>query len=249
MKKKLLIILLILLVVGAVYLNRAYAHIYNYIGSHYQASPNTEKSYLVEPPNTKSNKHLTYVALGDSLTAGVGLISIHETYPYLLAESIAKKESAEVKLINLGTPSATSADVLAKQLPQVNVEHPDFVTLLIGVNDLHNRISEHTFKNNLTAILQQLNTITPHVNIISIPFIGNPSLVWPPFRTLLRSETDRYNSWLLEVAAANHNTVIDIDSPARSLETTSGYYSLDHFHPSNSAHTFWSKIIYAHLNF
>ena len=70
------IILLLVILVTAAYLNRSYASIYRTIDEAHLASSDDRHVYRFEnaSPDTR-----IYVAIGDSLTAGVGVSSYEES--------------------------------------------------------------------------------------------------------------------------------------------------------------------------
>ncbi|MEK7624951.1 MAG: SGNH/GDSL hydrolase family protein [Patescibacteria group bacterium] len=253
------LIISLLAVAGIIlYLNKSYAQIFVFLNANNPGNPTTNMTFTFPSPAT-STKKLIYVALGDSLTAGVGAPTEPGSYPYRLAELLAKKENAEVTLINLGQPGSTSADVLTQQVAQVASYHPDVVTLLIGVNDLHRGVPEKIFRDNLSAIIDSLAGATSHLNILTIPYIGNSAAFRPPYRTYFDLQTRRYNNLLREALSEpsppqrrgqGEVSLIDLYSLTheRALNDAD-YYSPDGFHPSAAAYDFWSKIIYDHLNY
>ena len=165
---KYLIIILLLFFSCSLYLNRAYAHIFSFISTKQLMNPTIHQSIVISPPS-QATKKITYVALGDSLTAGVGASSEDKTYPYLLAKMLAEKQNALVTIINIVQPGATAKDVLFAQIPLVADFHPDIVTIAIGVNDMHSRVPTDQFQQTLSEIFTKLTSSTKHINIINIP--------------------------------------------------------------------------------
>ncbi len=245
--------LILFLVVTAgliLYLNRSYAHIFSFLNANNPGTPTTHMSIVIPAPSPTSSSRLKYVALGDSLTAGAGAATEAESYPYRLAKLLAEKRGAEVILENLGQPGATTINVLNQQVPLVAALHPDIVTLLIGVNDLHNQMPSDLFKKNLTAIVDGLSSSTKHLNIITIPYLGNSSAFMPPYQTYYDLQTKRYNDLLREALSGKKVSFIDLYSLTREQAfDDAGYYSPDGFHPSAETYNFWSKLLYDHLNY
>ncbi|MFC1418822.1 SGNH/GDSL hydrolase family protein [Streptacidiphilus cavernicola] len=80
---------------------------------------------------------LRVVALGDSLTEGLGDPAADggwRGWAALLADSLAPLAEA-VDLRNLAVSGARTADVLHRQLPQALEHRPQLASLLVGVND------------------------------------------------------------------------------------------------------------------
>ncbi len=89
-----------------------------------------------------------WVALGDSMTQGVGAPDIYQGWVGQLATRLAA-EGTTYRVVNLASSGARVEDVLDRQLPALaQLEslgiHPELVTVLIGSNDLvRRRYREH----------------------------------------------------------------------------------------------------------
>ncbi|MEI5103548.1 SGNH/GDSL hydrolase family protein [Streptomyces sp. PmtG] len=79
---------------------------------------------------------LTYVALGDSLTAGVGdpVDGAWRGWAALLAAGLGPPE-APARFHNLAVNGAQTWDVLHRQAPRARALRPDVVSVVVGVND------------------------------------------------------------------------------------------------------------------
>ncbi len=229
--KKLLFILLII----AVYLNLTYAYFYQFIREHHLASPTHETKIIVG--NSPKAQTIKYVSLGDSLTEGVGASAYQKTYPYLLARKLSSKNNVE--LINLSRAGDTSEDVLVNQLSQALLAKPDLVTLLIGVNDIHNLKSLKEFENNLSQIASSLKNSGARIYILSVPYLGSPKIVYFPYNFLLDLRTKQFNTVVKKVATDIKAEYIDLYSLSKSV----GFYSSDQLHPSDFGYEEWSKSI------
>ncbi|MFI6549714.1 SGNH/GDSL hydrolase family protein [Streptomyces prunicolor] len=77
-----------------------------------------------------------FVALGDSLTEGVGdpVGEAWRGWAALLADGLAE-QPGEVEFTNLAVSGAQSRDVLERQTPAGLALNPDVVSVVIGVND------------------------------------------------------------------------------------------------------------------
>ncbi len=247
MSKRYYIVAIAALVVALLaYLLFSYTHIYRSIGAANLAFPDTERFYKVGSPTAAPEK--TYVSLGDSLTAGVGVDTYTRSYPYLLAQSLAGKSAIELK--NFAWPGAKTKDVIAS-LPAALAEKPDIVTLLVGINDIHDRkMTAAEFERNYRLILETLTKKTKaEIYVISIPYIGTRALLLPPFNYYFTYETTKFNEIIRRLAAEYKLPYIDIATPTRSLfSTDSELYSIDSFHPSAAGYKLWSDILYADIN-
>ncbi|MFA6995380.1 MAG: SGNH/GDSL hydrolase family protein [Patescibacteria group bacterium] len=199
--------------------------------------------------NNLVKEPIVYVALGDSLTAGVGLSNYNDSFPYLLARRFGKSDQA-VTLKDRATPGTKTEDLLDKLLPLAIKDGPDIVTVLIGINDIHGIISADNFKNNYDRILSRLTKETSaKIYVINLPFIGADTLVLPPYNYLLDARTKEFNKIIKQLANKYSVSYIDLYTPTVALFKTSGaHYSVDLFHPSATGYKIWADIIYDNIN-
>ncbi|MCX6794651.1 MAG: SGNH/GDSL hydrolase family protein [Candidatus Falkowbacteria bacterium] len=257
-KKKLLVLAIILVIIAGGYLNRAYSHIYGVLGAADLRPANGQGTYLiggtnliegVNQINNMATTSLIYVALGDSLTAGVGTDSYQEILPYLLAEKFAAGEKTIV-LKNHSVPGAETADVVTDLLSTAINDNPDIVTLLIGVNDIHNKVSAAKFTENYEEILNRLQRGTrAKIYVINLPFLGSDKLMLPPYQSLFDARTREFNEIIKGLADKYSVQYIDLYTPTVELFKRSGdHYSKDLFHPSAGGYKLWADIIYDRIN-
>lgn len=81
-------------------------------------------------------KPLTFVAMGDSLTEGIGdpVADGRRGWAALLAGALASSEG-EVRFHNLAVSGSQTGDVLDRQLPEALELSPHLVSVIVGVND------------------------------------------------------------------------------------------------------------------
>ncbi len=246
---KYLIIIFTVLGLG-IYLNRAYANIYSSVRTKNLTNPTTHQIITLPFSATAFSKKITYVSLGDSLTAGVGATAEDKTYPYLLAKLLTDKQNAQVTVVNLASPGATAEDVLKFQVPLVAELHPDIVTVAVGINDMRNQVPAEMFRQTMSAIADKLASTTKHLNIINIPYLGSSSVFILPYRYYFNWQTKRYNSLLKNTLTGRQFNLIDAFSLThKKAFTDPEYYSTDGFHPSDSGFDFWSKVLYERLDY
>ncbi|QHA03485.1 SGNH/GDSL hydrolase family protein [Streptomyces broussonetiae] len=96
-------------------------------------------------------RRVRFVALGDSLTQGVGdpVATGWRGWAALLAPSLAE----EVEFTNLSVSGAQTQDVLERQAPAALELRPDVVSVVIGVNDT----LRHTF--DIRAVAARLDEV------------------------------------------------------------------------------------------
>ena len=96
---------------------------------------------------------LRYLALGDSLTQGVGAPDESTgAFPALLAEHW-RADGCEVELQNVGISGYTAGQILAEEVPQIESFQPNIITFQAGGNDIVNGISINEYRNNVSSVL------------------------------------------------------------------------------------------------
>lgn len=104
----------------------------------------------------------TVLALGDSLTQGVGTSAEH-AWPTLL------EQASPWEVINAGISGDTSAQALAR-LPGLLQEHaPDLVIVSIGGNDFLRQMDSRTTRQNIQRICQQAQASGAQVLLVAVP--------------------------------------------------------------------------------
>jgi lysophospholipase L1-like esterase len=238
--------IIFLAVIAGIYLNRAYTHIYDIIGAADLPSVNQRESYIIN--NNMNSSNIVYVALGDSLSSGVGTDRVGDSFPYLLAKKMSG--AGEIILHNRAIPGEETASLISDLLPLAVDDKPDVVTLLIGVNDIHNFTSARDFQENYNKILERLTKeTTAKIYVINIPFLGADTLMLPPYQAAFDLRTKEFNSIIKELAAKYSINYVDLYTPTVSQFKKSGdHYSVDLFHPSAAGYKIWADIIYAGFN-
>lgn len=234
MKKVWIYFLILLFLIISVYLKLSYAYFYNFLSQHNLSAPVYETTMLVS--NQLNNQTIKYMALGDSLTAGVGVSDYKSSYPYLIAQKLSGKFNVE--LANLAHVGDTSSDVLVK-LPKVLSQKPDFITLLIGVNDIHNLKSLKEFENNYLQIVSVLKKSGARIYLLSIPYLGSDKITFFPYNFLLDFRTKQFNEIIQKISVAEGLKYIDL----YHLKQDANFYSSDEFHPQEQGYKEWSGAI------
>ncbi|MFA5154824.1 MAG: SGNH/GDSL hydrolase family protein [Patescibacteria group bacterium] len=237
-----------IVMVGGVYLNRAYSHIYSTIGAAGLPPVETPGRHTIIN-NSEAGEPLVYAILGDSLSAGAGAERPADSLPHQLAVRLAGPARNAI-LYNESVSSYKTADLLPILLPVTIAAQPDVVTVLIGVNDIHNQVSLPDFRRNYEQILEQLTAgTTARIYAVSIPFIGADRLMRPPYQAYFDYQTRRFNAVIQELAVKYGVSYVDLYSPTVSLfKKSGGHYSADLFHPSATGYQIWADLIYDRIH-
>jgi phosphatidylinositol alpha 1,6-mannosyltransferase len=172
----------------------------------------------------------TYVALGDSFTAGL------EPGQPRWADELARALGA--RYVNLASVGATSEHVEREQLERALELEPDVVTLVCGANDVlfNTRPDADAYAARLSRMFSRLRRELPQVQIVTAtyPDISRFLDLRPRTRARVEEGMSRFNAALRRVAP-RHDVVLmeSFDHPAASDRET---YADDGFHPSAEGH-------------
>ncbi|GAO05300.1 SGNH/GDSL hydrolase family protein [Anaeromyxobacter sp. PSR-1] len=187
---------------------------------------------------------LVYVALGDSTAAGQGG-GPGGGYPPRLARRLEGAGLA-VKLVNLGVPGATVADLRRDQLPRALDASPGLVTVGIGINDLVQGRPLRDFARDLEVVADFLRHTRAVVVISSLPDLGDsPSANGAP--AALTRRLDQYNAAIERVAERHGFLVADAFGETRRTVKRLGagaVFAADGFHPSAAGYDAWTDALW-----
>lgn len=113
-----------------------------------QPQPSQEQSSPAEP-----TQQGVIVAVGDSLTAGLGVAEA-ESYPALL-ESLLRRDGLHYRVVNSGISGETSSGVRSR-LDWILRLEPDIVILVTGANDGLRGLDPELVRENISACIERL---------------------------------------------------------------------------------------------
>lgn len=103
------------------------------------------------PSAAGEDERVRYVALGDSYTIGTS-VSEAERWPNQLAARLPELEV----VANLAVNGYTSRNLIDRELPALAELDAELVSVLIGVNDVVQRVSDGAYASNVATILDRL---------------------------------------------------------------------------------------------
>ncbi|MFC3927492.1 SGNH/GDSL hydrolase family protein [Streptococcus caprae] len=119
---------------------------------------------IAEPVLTKSDFEtqarptLTYVAIGDSLTEGVGDSTMQGGFVPILSQKITSQYGQNVDFYNYGKAGNTSKQILKRmrENPEIkkNLAQADFMTLTVGGNNVMSVVRKNLDKLSLSSFTQ-----------------------------------------------------------------------------------------------
>jgi lysophospholipase L1-like esterase len=174
----------------------------------------------------------TYVALGDSFTAG-----LEEGKPRW-ADEVARALGPDTRYENLAWVGATSKDVEQRQVDQALALDPDLVTIVCGANDvlLSTRPDPSEYAQRLSRMFERLRREAPRAEILTAtyPDISQFLDLRPRSRARVEKGMRLFNHACKAVADRHGVALLDgFDHPAAAEREI---YADDGFHPSEEGH-------------
>jgi lysophospholipase L1-like esterase len=214
------------------------------VGDRYDAAVETPAHDLERPTSSISDQR-RYVALGDSYTIGTS-VRTDERFPNQLVASMGPG-GPRLRLVgNLGVNGYTSADLIRDELPAIDGFRPEFVTLLIGVNDVVRRVPLDAYEGNVETILEALLVRLAPDRIVTVAIPDYT--VTPAGGDYGDAETNRAaimaaNDTMAGLSEARSIRFVDIVDISRRTPTEPGLVASDGLHPSGSQYARWVERI------
>jgi lysophospholipase L1-like esterase len=174
----------------------------------------------------------TYVALGDSFTAG-----LRDGEPRW-ADAVARALGPDTRYENLAWVGATSEDVERIQIDRAMALRPDLVTLVCGANDVleSTRPDASAYARRLSRMFARLQREAPQAEVITAtyPDISRFLDLRPRSRARVEKGMRLFNAACRTVARRHDVPLLEgFDHPAAGERDT---FAADGFHPSEEGH-------------
>jgi lysophospholipase L1-like esterase len=189
---------------------------------------------------------VVYVALGDSTVAGVGATTPDKNYVsrfYARLRTVYPNAHVE----NLGTPGATAADVVARQLPIAVQRRPDIVTLSIGPNDITDGREVAEYARDLETVMGTLIRETTAVVLVNlIPDLAlTPRFKGGDHEAAIARRTVQFNDALGRMARTHRAQVVDLYAVSqREIPRHPELIATDGYHPSDQGYARWAQVMW-----
>jgi lysophospholipase L1-like esterase len=188
---------------------------------------------------------IRYVALGDSYTIGTS-VAAAERYPNQLVAALGEAGVQLDLIANLGVNGYTSADLIRDELPALERLRPEFVTILIGVNDVVQGVTETTYERNVATILDALLRRVPPTRIVAVAV---PDYTATPAGADYGDPDDQHdaivanNTIMARLAAARGIAFVDIFDVSLGAADDRRLVADDGLHPSGYQYALWVERI------
>lgn len=161
------------------------------------------------------------VALGDSLTAGLG-VAADEAYPALLEARLAR-EGYAYRVVNAGVSGDTTAGGL-RRVDWILRAKPEIAIVALGANDGLRAQSPQAMRENLTAIIKRLQAAGTRVLLVGMRLPPNYGADYTKefqavFPEVARSTGAAFMPFLLDGVAADTR----LNQPDGIHPTAAGY--------------------------
>lgn len=179
-----------------------------------------------------------YLALGDSLTQGVGAPDESTgAFPALVAEEW-RADGCEVELQNAGISGYTAGQILAEQVPQIEEFQPTIITFQAGGNDIANGVPIDEYRNNVKSVLESATDSGARVIVLAQnEWFRSP--VGGDYGEDMDSQRAAYDEVLIEEASAHGAEFVDL-RPVYKQQADDGQWVEDGLHPTPEAYQAWA---------
>jgi lysophospholipase L1-like esterase len=197
------------------------------------------------PTVSPESSAVQYVALGDSYTIGTS-VGEADRWPNQLVARLAGTGGELELAANLGVNGYTSDDLISRELPALGGHRPDFVTVLIGVNDVVRRVPRDRYSANVDYILDQLLARLPANRIV---VVSTPDYTLTPSGAAFGDPDQQsaaiadFNEVERAAAAARGIAFVDIGAVARRVAGDLTLVADDGLHPSAKQYSGWVDLV------
>lgn len=188
-----------------------------------------------------STKAISYLALGDSYTIGQS-VEQKDSFPYQLSAKLG----IPAPTVIAQTGWTTDNLIAAIDGSTIKGNTYDVVTLLIGVNDQYQGLSQANYR---TKFVQLLNTAInfakgnkAHVIVVSIPDYGVTPFANGAGATI-SPLIDQFNAINKEETDKAGISYVNITPISKQAATDKSLIAIDGLHPSGSMYALWVNMI------
>ena len=180
------------------------------------------------------------MALGDSYTIGTS-VEPAERFPDQLVA--ARWEALRLRLVaNLGVNGYTSSDLIRDELRALQRLDPEFVTVLIGVNDVVQGVPIDRYEANVVRILDELRA---RLTVDRIVTVSVPDYTVTPAGADYGDPTQQHdaivanNEIMARLAGERGIAYVDIFDLSLRAATDRSLVATDGLHPSGGQYALW----------
>ncbi len=173
------------------------------------------------------------VVMGDSTALGVGASNPQKSFTGLLIDNIQQTTGKSVKVVNLATPNATYAEVLAKQVPKMREQKADIVLVSAGRIDIDKKTFDLLTLQNL---LQALPGVDSYITEIPATYDSAKNKIIEIANAAIHENADKTSVDVVPLYSATVKSIYDLS-----------YYDWDFVHPNDKGHKLWADTIWTEI--
>ncbi len=193
-----------------------------------------------------SEKVIKYLPLGDSYTICTGAEE-KDSWPVIITKHL---NTAGIKTELIDNPARngfSTQNLIDLELPVLDKQGADFVTLLIGVNDWVRGVDAATFQKNLSYILdhtQKKLSVKNNLLLITIPDFGvTPQGALYSKGKDISKGISEFNEIIKTEAKKRGLKVVDIFETTKAMKNDPDLVAADGLHPSAKEYAIWETLI------
>lgn len=199
-----------------------------------------------ENNQTTSDANVRYVPIGDSYTIGVG-VPREQIFPVLLTKHL-QDEGVDIELVsNPAVSGYTVDDAITYELPVLGKANANFITVLIGANDILASPPEE-FSSDYAKLLDGIESQAPEskVVLLSLPdFSFTPHIQSFGYtEDQVREAILAYNKVIKEHSTKRNLPMVDLYTTTNRLGYDPELFIADEFHPSGKQFVIWEEEIF-----
>lgn len=187
-----------------------------------------------------------YVAIGDSYSIGTG-VKPDEAWPKLLTDHL-KADGIDITLVaNPSRNGWTTVDAQQFEMKVLRNSSPNFVTVMLGVNDWVQGFPDERFRQNFSDILDDVLGEVPaeKVLVINIPdFSVTPKGKRLSFNRDAAKGLAVFNRIIQEICREKGVALADIYRASQKMRDDPALIADDDLHPSAEGQKLFEQVIY-----
>ena len=188
---------------------------------------------------------MRYVALGDSYTIGTS-VAAADRWPDRLVAALGPDEPTLELVANLGVNGYTTADLIRDELPALSRLRPEFVSVLIGVNDVVQAVPVAIHARNVERILDSLLTRVPAGRVLTVAtpdYTVTPAGADYGVPRRQREAIAEVNATMARLAGDRQIAFVDIVDLSLRVSGDLSLVASDGLHPSGAQYASWVERI------
>ncbi len=181
---------------------------------------------------------MRYLALGDSLSQGVGAPDEQTgAFPALLAEKW-RGAGCDVELQNAGISGYTAEQVLTDEVPQIDEFGPTVITFQAGGNDIVNGVTIEDYRQHVKSVLDAATASGARVIVLAQnEWFRSPE--GQSYGDDLAAQREAFDGVLIDEADTAGAEFVDL-RPTYQQQADDNQWVEDGIHPTPEAYEAWA---------